>query len=116
MIKHEWYGDFHPTQVFKRKAIDVASSGDNTIVAAVTGKIIRVYQVIVVSSGTVTVRWESGAGGTALTGQMTLAANTGFSSGWCPMGHFETAASTLLNLELSGAVSVDGWLIYAEIS
>ena len=32
-----------------------------------------------------------------------------------PVGHFETASNTLLNLELSGAVSVDGSLVYVEV-
>lgn len=99
----------------KRAPIDVATLGDNTIVSAVTGKIIRVYEVVLISSGTTTVRFESGTGGTALTGQMNLSANVGFSSGWCPTGHFETAEGVLLNLELSAAVSVDGWIVYAEI-
>ena len=99
----------------KRAVIDVASNGDNTIVAAVTGKKIRVYQIVLVAANTVTVRFESGASGTALTGQMSLTTNSGFASGWSPVGHFDTAEGALLNLELSGAVSVDGWLIYGEI-
>lgn len=99
----------------KRAVIDHATSGNNTLVAAVAGKIIRVYQVVLISAGTVTVRFESAADGTALTGQLSLAVNVGFSSGFCPVGHFETLSGQLLNLELSGNVSVDGWLVYAEI-
>lgn len=115
MLQSQYLYDTLPTQGIKRAIIDAASSGDNTIVAAVTGKKIRVYQLVVVSAGTVTTRWESGASGTALTGQMTLAVNTGYAPPFNPVGHFETAAGQLLNLELSAAVSVDGWLIYAEI-
>ena len=98
----------------KRAIIDVASSGDNTLVAAVGGKKIRVLSLVLVSAGTVTVRFESGAGGTALTGQMSLVANSGFSLSHNPHGWFETADNTLLNIELSGAVSVDGCLTYIE--
>ena len=98
----------------KYKVIDHATSGDNTIVAAVTGKKIRVLAITLVSAGTVTARFESGAGGTALTGQMTLAVNSGFSISCGQLGCFETAAGSLLNLELSGAVSVDGFLTYME--
>lgn len=104
-----------PDEAVFRTAIDVASSGDNTLIAAVAGKKIRVYYCILVSSGTVTVRFESGASGTALTGQITLAVNTGFATGYCPLGHFETTAGVLLNLELSDAVSVDGWIVYGLI-
>jgi hypothetical protein len=95
--------------------IDAASSGNNTLVAAVTDKKIRVLSLYMVSAGTVTVRFESGADGTALTGQSSLVANTGFVLPYSPVGWFETAATTLLNLELSGAVSVDGALTYIEV-
>jgi hypothetical protein len=99
----------------KWAVIDVASSGDNTIVAAVTSKKIRILSVFLVAAGTVTVRFESGAGGTALSGQMNLIANTGFVLPFSPVGWGETAVTTLLNLELSGAVSVDGIICYVEV-
>lgn len=95
--------------------IAAASLGDNTLVAAVTGKKIRVLAAVLVASGGAnTVRFESGAGGTALTGLMDLAADGQLvlprnGSGW-----FETAAGALLNLELSVATSVAGMLVYEE--
>ena len=96
--------------------IDAASSGDNTLVAAVTGKKSRVMAGSLNMTGTaVTVRFESGAGGTALTGQMTPAQGQTIPLPYCPLGHFETAAGSLLNLELGGAQSVDGWLVYVEV-
>ena len=99
----------------KFAVIDAASSGDQTIVAAVASKKIRVLSVFMISAGTVNARFESGAGGTALTGQMNLVANSGFVLPFNPIGWFQTAAATLLNLELSGAVSVDGALTYCEV-
>ncbi len=99
----------------KFAVIDAATSGDNTLVAAVSGKKIRVVALFLVAAGTVNARFESGAGGTALTGQMNLVANSGFSLPFNPVGWFETAATTLLNLELSAAVSVDGCLTYVEV-
>jgi hypothetical protein len=102
-------------QTIKRAVVDNATSGDNELVAAVAGKKIRVLDIVLISAGAATVRFESGAGGTALTGQMTTAAGTGFAPGFNPFGHFETASGAALNLELSAAVSVDGWIIYAEI-
>jgi hypothetical protein len=81
----------------------------------VTSKKIRVLSLFAVAAGTVNVRFESGAGGTALTGQMNLVANTGFVLPYNPLGWFETAAGTLLNMELSAAVSVDGSLVYVEV-
>jgi hypothetical protein len=96
--------------------IDAASSGDNTLLAAVASRKIRVLSAFIVSAGSVNVRFESGAAGTALTGQMNLVANTGFVLPYNPHGWFETAVNTLLNLELSGAISVDGSLTYVEVA
>lgn len=99
----------------KYAVIDAATSGNNTIVAAVTSKKIRVLALMAVAAGSVNVRFESGADGTALTGQMNLVVNTGFVLPFNPAGWFETASNTLLNMELSAAVSVDGVLTYIEV-
>lgn len=99
----------------QKAVIDAAAIGDNTIVAAVTGKRIRVTSLFMVAAGAVTARFESAAGGTALTGQMVMAANGVLSLPHNPAGWFETAAGQLLNLELSAAVSVDGAINYVEV-
>ena len=99
----------------KFAAISVSSAGDNTLVTAVASKKIRVLQVTLIAAAANTVRFESGAGGSALTGQMQIAANGGFEASFCPIGLFETAVNTLLNLELSAGTSVDGWLVYVEV-
>jgi hypothetical protein len=97
--------------------IDAATSGDNTLLAAQgAGNKIRVHQLFLVAAGTVNVRFESGAGGTALSGQMNLVANTGFVLPFSPTGWFDTDANTLLNMELSAAVSVDGALQYTVVT
>ena len=95
--------------------IDHAVSGDNTIVAADATRKIRVLALFLVAAAAVTARFEGGAAGTALTGQMVLIASTPLVLPLNPLGWFETAANTLLNLELSGAVSVDGAMTYALI-
>lgn len=96
---------------FLYAVIGVSGSGDNTIITAVPERKIRVYAYTLVSAGTVAARFESGAGGTALTGQMTLAVNTETSNS-SDKGLFETARGDLLNLELNAAVSVDGHITY----
>jgi hypothetical protein len=95
--------------------IDAASSGNNTLVAAVTGKKIRVLNYVLIAGGTVTATFQSGAGGTALTGAMPFVANGGVAPGLDETGHFETAAGSLLNLSLNGAVQVSGHLKYQEV-
>lgn len=96
--------------------VDAATSGDNTIVAARAGQRIRVLAAFLIMTGTaVTIRFESDAGGQALTGQMTPSQGGGFVLPYSPVGWFETAVGGALNLELGGAQSVDGCLVY-EVS
>jgi hypothetical protein len=100
----------------KYAVIDTATSPDTTLVSAVTGKKIRVTSAFIVTSGGAnTIRFESGTGGTALTGQMGMATTSVLVLGYNPAGWFETAAGALLNLELSAATSVDGSLSYIEV-
>jgi hypothetical protein len=99
----------------RHAAIAAASSGDNTLVAAVSGKKLRVLSLVLLSTAKQTVAFESGASGTALTGQMELAADAALVLPFNPEGWFETAASALLNLELGGANAVAGALSYVEV-
>tara|TARA_R110000803_G_scaffold205530_3_gene272272 strand:+ start:8832 stop:9176 length:345 start_codon:yes stop_codon:yes gene_type:complete len=99
----------------KSAAISAASSGDNTLIAAVALKKFKVVSVFLIAAGAVTVRFEDGAGGTALTGVMSVGANGGFVLPYNPDGWFETATvNTLLNMELGGAVQVSGVMRYVE--
>ena len=99
----------------KFAAISGATSGNNTLVAAVTGKKIRVLAATFVAVTAVTVRLEDGAGGTALTGVMSLGATGVLTLPFNPVGWCETTANTLLNMELGGAVQVSGALAYVEV-
>lgn len=90
--------------------------GNNTIVAAVASKKIRVLQFGLVASTAGTSRWESGADGTALTGLMILPLGGSVTTPFSEVGLFETAAGVLLNLELSVALATaDGWVVYQEV-
>jgi hypothetical protein len=121
-LRTDRFGHLHVTQLpdatseVKFAVIDDATSGNNTIItAAGAGIKIRVLAVFLVAAGDVLARFESGADGTALTGQMDLTTNSGFTLPFCPVGWFETADNTLLNLELDGAVSCDGCVVYVEV-
>lgn len=96
----------------QRAAIDAASSGDNTLVAAVSGQKIRIVSMFLIASGTVTVTLEDGAGGSALSGPIDLTSQTGFVLPESEHGWMETSAGTLLNLSLSDAIQVSGSLTY----
>lgn len=94
----------------KRAAINVASSGDNTVVAAVTGTKIVVTHYFIMPASAVTVTWKSGS--TEITGNIQLAANGGGNDSSPDEGLFETAEGEALILNLGGAVAVDGYLVY----
>lgn len=92
--------------------INVSSNGDNSIVAAIAGKVIRVLAYTIVADAAVVVKWFSGAGGTAISGGMSFSANGGATPPYCQVGHFQTGVNTALVLNLSGAVGARGHLTY----
>ncbi|RMG70854.1 MAG: hypothetical protein D6711_16440, partial [Chloroflexi bacterium] len=114
------FGTLLPTSTsqWKSAVINHSTLGDNTIVPAQgAGNKIAVWSILLVSDGTTDVRFEDGAGGTALTGQIPLQAREGFSissGGFVPL--FVGSANTLLNLELSAAVNVHGFISYTVVS
>lgn len=100
----------------KYAKIAASSSGNNTLVAAVTSKKIRVLAYNFMGAGAVNAKFQDGAGGTDLTGLKYIdAAGGGIAASYNPVGWFETTANTLLNLNLSGAVAVGGELVYVEV-
>lgn len=99
----------------KYAKIDASSSGNNTLVNAVVSKKIRVISLFLITASAVTTKIQSGAGGTDLTGAVPNAANGGFVLSANVYGWFETAANTLLNLNLGGAVNAAGSLSYIEV-
>ena len=84
------------------------------IVAAVTGKKIRVIAGKLSFSGTVNAKWQSSTT-SDLTGLTYGVANTLDPYQFNPGGHFETVAGELLNLNLSAGVAVGGYVDYVEV-
>jgi len=92
--------------------INVSSSGDNTLISAVAAKKIRVLSYTLVCDAAVAVKFTDGAGGTALSGAMSFAANGGASPPFNPAGHFQGSTNTALVINLSAAVGVRGHMTY----
>jgi len=97
----------------KFASISAASSGDNSIVAAVTSKKIRVLSYVIVADAAVAAKFRNGT--TDVMGAASLSANGGIAAPFNPAGHFETSITTALNLNLASAVGVRGHLTYVEI-
>lgn len=97
-------------------AVIAASGTDNTIVAAVATKKIRVLAFNMISQVGVNARFQSGTGASnLLTGTYFISSNGGLVAGYNPMGWFESSGNNLLNLKLSAATSIGGSLTYLEI-
>lgn len=99
----------------KSVSVQAASSGNNTIVPAVTLNKILVKGCVLIATGAVTITFQDGTTGGLLTGAIDLVAGGGFVLPYSEKGWFMTSKNTLLNLVLSGAVKVSGVLIYDEV-
>jgi hypothetical protein len=109
----------------KYAKIGCAASGDNTLVAGVTSKKIRVIALFLAATGTaVNVYFRENTGGTAIgfdaTYSLTLdktgaTGPSGLSLPSNPTGHFESSAGNPLVINLSTAQGVGGWLSYVEV-
>ena len=99
----------------KFAAIALSASGNTTVVAAVASKKLRVLALSMVANGTVNIKFQTGTGGTDLTGLYYLIANTGAVLPFNPAGWFETASGVLLNANLSAAIAIGGSLTYIEV-
>lgn len=95
--------------------ISGATNGNNTLVAAITSRRIRVLSLFLMSAGTVTLTFQSAAAGTALSGAIALTAQSGFTLPYNPVGWFQTVAGELLNMALGAGVQVSGVLVYQII-
>lgn len=93
----------------RRRAIQ-ATTGDNTIVAARAGYRIKVTSCFGTSDASGLVRWESGVGGTALTGQSPIGTEGGYVLPHNAEGWFITGIGEALNLELTTATVFAGCL------
>jgi hypothetical protein len=99
----------------KFAVITASASGVTTLVAAVTNKKIRVISIVLVANAAVNVKFQSHVTPTDITGLLYLGANGGFAPGYNPLGHFQTISGEALDINLSSAVAVGGWLTYVEV-
>ncbi len=99
-----------PTSPYSQAVISAASSGNNTLVAAVSAKSIRVYRIAVtLAAGTVT--FQDGAS-TALTGALATTAMVLEDPQGNPL--FITTAGNAFVAALSGANQLSGTIWYIQ--
>lgn len=102
----------------KTAKIDLTTAGDQTIVAGIPGKKIRVLAYIVNISNNSYIQWKSGS--TAISGQMHMTGGSSIAihlgdqwpAGGLPVLLTEPGESLILNV--GGAVTVGGHITYVE--
>lgn len=101
---------------YKFIRVNASSSGDNTLIAAVASRKLRIIAYAIVAAGTVTALFQDSAGSPNIFGGFDLVANSGVVFAGSLNGPaFDTIAGNGLELNLSGAIAVKGHLTYVEV-
>ena len=108
-------GSAHGVTV-SRINIAASSSGANVLLAAQTGKKIKVVNLALMASAAVNVKFQSHTTPTDITGLFDLAANGGFVLPYSDIGWFATRSGEGLDINLSGANAVGGVLHYILVT
>lgn len=96
-------------------AIDFSSSGDNTVIALVASKKIKVHRIFFVASSATNITIKDGAS-TSLTGAMAMSANGGFTLDMQGDPWFTTTAGTAFIINQSGSAQVSGRIYYSVVA
>lgn len=99
----------------KSASINAAADGDNTLVAAVEGKKIRVIGYVLIGNAAGTFLWKSGAG--TEKGRLRISADGAGAAyaGGLAAPAFETASGEALVGNNSAGLDVTGHLLYVEV-
>lgn len=107
-------GRHDQASVIKEAIINASASGQQNVIAAVSGKSIRLISAVLSVSAQVNVQWKSGGGGN-LSGLMYCEMRGGAAWQFNPHGWFQTAVGEALAISLSAAVPVGGTIQYIEV-
>lgn len=94
--------------------ININTTGDNIIVAAVAGQGVYVYKILLVVNAAVSITFKDGAG-TALTGAISLIANEAIVLTFDTRPWFECSVGNAFIMNLSGNVQVSGRAYYLQV-
>lgn len=105
--------------VYYFQPIAAATSGDNTLLAAVSGYKIRVMQLMMIAGAAGNIFFQSAAAGDVIfggeTNKIVLTAGSGFVLPFSPLGWFETDVSELLNMNASSTGPFSGGFVYTLV-
>lgn len=110
------YGTTIQGEAVKRAVVSASTQGDNSLVAAVPGKrIVVISGFFAASGGANTLTFESGTDTGEVTGALDIIDNGNLFLPEAVYGHFETAKGEALNLQLTAATAVGGWINYITV-
>ena len=96
-------------------AITFSSSGNNIIVAASGGKVVRVYRMILVAAGATNMTFQDGAvSPVVFTGALPFQANGSLVLDFTDEPWFTTTTGTAFVINSSNAVQVSGTVYYTQ--
>lgn len=95
-------------------SVAASSSGDNSIVGATASQTTRVFAAMLTNNGSaeVSIKWRSAT--TDLSGLIRLFPGGSLFLPYCGEPYFVTATNEALNLNLSAAVAIGGWMDYEK--
>jgi hypothetical protein len=95
-------------------SVAASSSGDNSLVTATAAQTTRVFAAMLTNNGSasVLVKWRSAT--TDLSGQVILYPGGSLFLPYCGEPYFVTNTNEALNLNLSAAVAIGGWVDYEK--
>lgn len=94
--------------------IDCSANGDNTLIALVASKKIKVHRLFLVVSAATNITFKDGT--TALTGAMAMSANGGFTLDMQGDPWFTGTAGTDFILNQSGSAQISGRVYYTVVA
>lgn len=93
----------------------INASASGTVISAISGLIIRVIAMDLVTNNAVTIQWQTSTGPATISGPQSFAANGGIVRPFNQAGWFQTLAGDSLNITLSGGATVGGNITYVAL-
>lgn len=100
------------TSQLTQASISAASSGDNTLVSATAAQTARIFRIVLVASGAVSIKFKTGS--TDLTGAMSLVSGGAIVLDMQSDPWFVTGTNEAFIANLSAAVQISGSIWYTK--
>jgi hypothetical protein len=101
------------TSPLSSSSVSVSSSGNNTLVAGVSGKTVRVFKLVLVFSAAANATFQDGSS-TALSGAIPMLANGSIVLDFDTVPWYVTSSGNAFVLNLSTGVTVTGTVYYTQ--